>query len=265
MMMKPRLPYLLIPLTLWVAVPVFAAQGGTEPLACADKSIVASAVRTQADVQAFVQCAYEYVQEVGFEEARRAFHEDVRWRSGPTYISVSEVTPVPGAARAFVFPPDPSKEGLPWGSPVDDFGNDIALEAHRVVGSFGEGWIFYSFTNPATGRDAPKASYEKGIDWDGTPASFGAGIYRRDLPGTCEAAEIHAMGLEENPSSEKLQEFVRCAAMEMASQGYFAVRALSSDPQWSRNSIYLLAWIRRATRCSAAIPTARGTASLLQS
>ena len=41
--------------------------------ACADRSITASAVRTPKDVQAFVQCAYEFVQEVGFEEARRAF------------------------------------------------------------------------------------------------------------------------------------------------------------------------------------------------
>ena len=40
-------------------------------------------VRTTEDVQAFVQCAYEFVQEMGFEEARRAFHEDERWRSGP--------------------------------------------------------------------------------------------------------------------------------------------------------------------------------------
>ena len=51
--------------------------------------------------------------------------------------------------------------------------------------------------------------------------------------------EVHARGLEENPSNERLQEFVRCAAMEMESQGYFAVRALSSDPRWRNGSIYL--------------------------
>ena len=47
------------------------------------------------------------------------------------------------------------------------------------------------------------------------------------------------MGLEENPSNERLQEFVRCAAMELESQGYFAVRALSRDPRWRSRSIYL--------------------------
>ena len=40
------------------------------------------------------------------------------------------------------------------------------------------------------------------------------------------------MGLDADPSKEKLQEFVRCAAMELESQGYFAVRSLTTDPRW---------------------------------
>ena len=216
-----------------------APQVGTEPLACADKSIVASAVRTTEDVQSFVRCAYEFVQEVGFEEARRAFNEDVRWKSGPTYVFVDEMTPAPGASRAFVFPPDPSREGLPWGLLIDDFGTDLVVEFYRVATEFGQGWVYYSFTNPATGRAEPKASYFKAIDWNGTPAAIGAGIYKRDLPGTCRSDEVHAMGLEADPSSERLQEFVRCAAMELESQGYFGTRALSGDPRWSSGSIYV--------------------------
>ena len=47
------------------------------------------------------------------------------------------------------------------------------------------------------------------------------------------------MGLEGDPSNERLQEFVRCAAMELESQGYFATRALSSDPRWRSRSIYV--------------------------
>ena len=122
--MKYRLLYSLILSTFLFAAPVSGAQ---QPLSCADKSIVASAVRTQEDVQAFVQCAYEFVQEVGFDEARRAFHEDPRWRSGPVYVFVDESTPEPGVARAFVFPPDPSREGVPWGALVDEFGSDLAV------------------------------------------------------------------------------------------------------------------------------------------
>ena len=235
-MLKLRLHYFLLPFAVLAVTPVL---GTDAPVFCADKSIVASAVRTPEDVQAFVQCAYEFVQEVGFEKARQAFSEDGRWRSGPIYISVSEVTPVPGAARAFVFPPDPAREGVAWGPLVDDFGNDIILEAHRVVSSFGEGWIYYSFTNPATGRDEPKASYEKGIYWDGTPAAIGAGIYRRDLRGTCRREEVNATQLDEHPSNQRLQEFARCAAMELETTGYFGLVSLSTDPRWRSHSIYL--------------------------
>ena len=71
--MKHRLPLFLIPsILVCTAAPALVAQGDAEPLSCADRSITASAVRTTEDVQAFVQCAYELVQEVGFEEARRA-------------------------------------------------------------------------------------------------------------------------------------------------------------------------------------------------
>ncbi len=109
MTMKYRLPCLLIALTLTMAAaPVFGAQGGAEPLACAEKSIVASAVRTPEDVEAFVQCAYEHVQDVGFAEARRAFHEDERWRSGPIYVSVDEMTPLPQGISRFRLPARPS-------------------------------------------------------------------------------------------------------------------------------------------------------------
>ena len=235
-MMQYRALHFLIPFTFLFAVPVL---GDDETLSCADKSIVASAVRTQEDVQAFVQCAYEFVQEVGFEEARRAFNEDERWKSGPIYIFIDEVTPVSDQSRSFVYPPDPSREGLPWGLLIDAFGNDWYREQHRIANTVGEGWIYYSFNNPATGRDEPKASYLKSIDWDGSLATIGAGIYRRDLPGTCQREEVNATQLEEHPSSQRLQEFVHCATMELETAGYFGLVSLSTDPRWRSHSIYL--------------------------
>ena len=214
-------------------------QVGAEALACADKSIVASAVRTPLDAQTLTRCAYEFVQEAGFEEARRAFNEDVRWKSGPIYVFVSEVTPLSDQARLFVFPPAREREGTSLGLLIDAFGNDYYKEQHRIASEFGEGWIYYSFTNPATGRDEPKATYIKSIDWEGNTAAIGVGVYRRDLPGTCRSEEVNALLLEDEPSNEKLAAFVRCAAMELESQGYFATRALSNDPRWRNGSIYL--------------------------
>ena len=229
-MMKPQLPHFLILFIFLFAAPVL---GDDEPLSCSDKSVTASAVRTSEDIQAFVQCAYEFVQEVGFEEARRAFNEDERWKSGPIYIYVAEVE------RLVVFPPDPSREDAPLGPLVDAFGNDFFSEGQRIVNNFGEGWLYYSFTNPATGREEPKASYIKGLDWEGNAAAIGAGIYRRDLPSTCWREEVNATQLEEHPSSQRLQEFVHCATMELETTGYFGLVSLSTDPRWRSHSIYL--------------------------
>ena len=234
--MKRRLPYLLILFIFLFAVPI---HGNDEPLSCADKSVVASAVHTQEDVQAFVQCAYELVQEVGTEAARQAFHEKERWRSGPIDVFVDENTPNTNLARAFLYPPDPSKEGVPWGLSIDAFGNDLFLDAHSIVRDFGEGWLYNSFHNPTSGRDEPKVSYIKGIEWEGVPAFIGAGIYRRDIPGTCWNEEVNATQLDEHPSNQRLQEFVHCATMELETTGYFGLVSLSIDPRWRSYSIYL--------------------------
>ena len=238
--MNDHFSRVLIPVALLSAfAPDLVAQQRSEPRPCADRSIVASAVRSPEDVRAFVQCAYEFVHEVGFEEARRAFHEDERWRSGPIYVVVDEVTPMSDQALTFVYPPDPSREGAPWGLLIDGFGNDWFREQHRIVSNFGEGWMYYSFTNPETGRDEPKFAYLKGLEWDGTPAAIGAGVYPRDIPYACRSDEVNATVLEAEPSPEKLREFVRCAALELESQGYFATVTLSTNPRWTNNSIYV--------------------------
>ena len=226
---------LFIPLT-GAAQTVISYAG---PLTCADQSVAARAVRTPKDAEVFVQCAYEYVREMGFEEAYRAFHEDERWNSGPIYVWVAELTPVPGAARALVQPPEPEREGKPWGFLMDDFGNDLLSETYRIGSSVGAGWIYYTSPNPATGKTEPKASYFRNIDWRGIPAAIGAGIYRRDLPGTCRSEEVNAAMLDADPSEARLQEFVRCAAMELDSKGYFASATLANDPRWRSGSIYL--------------------------
>ena len=234
--MKSKLSVFVI-LFLFLGIPSQAVGAG-DPVSCDEKTVVASAVRTADDVQAFVQCTYEFVQDVGFAEAYRAFHEDARWRSGPIYVFVAEVTPTTDMSLALVQPPQPEKEGQPWELVIDAFGNDYFMDRYRLLSVVSEGWIYYSFTNPATGRDEPKTSYLKRLDWDGTPAAIGAGVYRRDVPGTCVSEEVNAQQLEEDPSPERLQEFVRCAALEFEAKGAFAL-SLPTQPRWRSNSIYL--------------------------
>ena len=207
---------------------------------CSDSYVSAQAIRTREDIRTYVLCAAEYVTEHGTEEARRAFHGDERWRHGPYYIFVDLLADPREAplAHIAVFPPDPSREG-PSGPLVDDFGTDYFHELHRTLSIVDCGWIYYAFTNFVSGVYEPKSTYVKVIDWDGHRAAIGAGIYLRDLPGTCNSAEVNAAALDAGPSDEQLQVFVRCAASMVESMGYFAGPVLSSDSRWRSGSIYV--------------------------
>ncbi len=206
---------------------------------CAENYVTAAAVRTQADIPAFVRCAAEYVHEHGEEEARRAFNEDARWKSGPTYVFVDGVQPSGETALTHVFPPEPAREGSVWGTSIDTFGSDYYYELHRILSLVDAGWIYYAFNNPAIGRSQPKSSYVMEIEWNGERAAIGAGIYARDFPGNCDPSEVNAADLAAHPGDQRLQEFVRCAAMEVEHSGYFAGPVLSGDPRWKHGPIYV--------------------------
>ena len=206
---------------------------------CADRGIAASAVQTLEDIQPFVECAAEYLAEHGTEEARRAFNEDERWKHGPTYVFVDGLAESGTDSQTFVYPPDPSREGQLWGEAIDDYGTDLFYEAYRIMSLVDSGWLYYSFPNPATGREVPKASYVIEIDWDGSPAVIGAGLYARDLPGTCYPDEVSAAVLHADPSPQTLREFVRCAAMMVGSEGYFAKEELERNARWTDGSNYV--------------------------
>ena len=205
------------------------------PTPCAQKPVAAAAIRSADDIEAFVQCAYEYLQEMGDVKAYRAFHNDARWKSGQFYVFVihldRRVTPV--------FPPDPSREDRIWGDQIDSFGTDFFEEFRRIDTLTERGWLYYEFTNPETNLTEPKASYVIRTKWGYADAVIGAGIYRRDFPGACHPAQVNAALVEAEPSMERLREFVRCAALEVESKGYFGTRMLQSGPRWRDGSIYV--------------------------
>lgn len=214
------------------------AQADSEA-ACAERSIAASAVKTEADVKAFVHCAHELIHAVGVDAAYDLFHNDARWKSGPTYIFSVELIPDGSKARSLLFPPDPAREEWTSFDRTDSFGADRQAAALRVIEEYGGGWFYYEFTNPATGTPAPKASYILPVDWNGTPAYIGSGLYRRDFPGACERAEVNASRLSAEPSNDKLREFVRCAALQVEARGYFATQMFRSDERWRSGSAYV--------------------------
>ena len=136
------------------------SAGSTMTRGCVDRNIAASAVRTQDDIRAFVDCAAAYLAEHGTAEARRAFNEDERWKHGPTYVFVDGIAESGVNSRTFVYPPDPSREGQLWGAAIDDFGNDLFYEIYRITQAVDAGWVYYSFPNPrpASSRRRPPTS-----------------------------------------------------------------------------------------------------------
>ena len=98
--------------------------------------------------------------------------------------------------------------------------------------------MHYSFANPATGRSEPKASYLIALDWDGTAALIGAGIYQPDIPATCYPEQVNATQLDATPDDLLLAQFVRCAATVIGEKGFFGVAELMTE-RWRNGSVYV--------------------------
>lgn len=226
--------------TLAVTGLVVATQAArAEEVACAERSIAAAAVQTPDDVRAFVNCAHEYVTEMGEDEAYRAFHNDERWKSGSNYVFVIEAIPSSYESRFFLHPIRKDLEGRPFGLLTDQFGGDYLAHGVEIVQNYGSGFWYYSFADPETMVPAHKIAYIRAIDWNGTKAVIGSGVYPRDLPASCEPDTVNAAALASAPSNQALKEFVRCAAFIVEGKGYFGAGALKDDPRWRNGPAYV--------------------------
>lgn len=224
----------------FLLVAVGAPDGIVEAAStCAETSVHASQIRTREDIRTFAQCAQELVRDKGTDEAYRAFHEDDRWSSGQFYVYVNALSRRGSGLRTIVFPPDPSREGNVWVPAPDRLGPGFGDDPNLVVEEYGGGWLYYDNRNPATGRIEFKSTYALPVDWNGTEAFLGVGISEPDIPSACLPDVINATALARDPSEDSLRAFVRCAAWEMDSRGYFATETLAETARWRAGSIYL--------------------------
>ena len=133
----------------------------------------------------------------------------------------------------------PAQRRTSLGFLIDAFGNDYYKEQHRIASGVGEGWIYCIFTNPETGRDEPKNSYVKSIDWDGHQLRSA----RESIAATSRA---HATVKKSTPCCSiailpTRGSWSSSAALELEMKGYFAIDTLTTEPRWRSDSIYLFA------------------------
>ena len=133
---------------------------------------------------------------MGFEEARRAFNEDERWKSGPTYVfvdmgyfaSVSLANdPRWRSGSIYLFGLDTYGYTLFTGSPANRLlGSELSSDSmggfggRNVLGvadAFGETFLYYRNRNPATNQWQRKVTFVKRVTSFGVPLLIGAGYY----------------------------------------------------------------------------------------
>ncbi len=216
-----------------------------------NRQVSAAGIRNRDDLRAFVHAAEQYAfgatwtpevpapdRAEAFARVRRAFREDAHWSRGPVSIYVHGNTARGEEAEAFVPPPESAPEGGYRGPLRDRFGNDYFKETERIVTQFGGGYVYYSAPSPLTGADELQVGYVLPLDWNGTPAVIGAALPERDAPGACAPGAVNARSLAADPTPDRLQALVRCAAYRVEAGGLLATRELARDSRWNAGSIY---------------------------
>ena len=139
---------------------------------CSPEVVRASLVYNERDAEQFVACAAHHLQQKGLQ-ALHDFSSDPRWISGPTYLYLGDLETLEQIANAG----QPHLVGTNSGDLIDVDGVRIGLEFQRILTIHDDGYVYYTFPNPATGEDSHKASYVRRVLLDGRAYALGTGLY----------------------------------------------------------------------------------------
>lgn len=197
------------------------------PGACSPDHVRASLVFTESDVERFVNCAEHSIRRHGLG-ALRAFEMDPRWVSGPTYLFL-----VDGSSVSIAHGGNPDLVGTDFSDLTDPDGFRIVPEMRRILADFGEGYVYYHFTNPATGKDEPKVAFVKRVSLDGHDYILGAGLYVaspqcRSVPAARDV-----------DTRSELERYVNCARELLEERGELAFDLFLHHRHWIDGSTYI--------------------------
>ena len=193
------------------------------------------ALQTRAALANFVRCAEQHVADVGWMQAEADFHNDARWKDGAMYLFAIDTD-----GYLIFNASGQSAPGDENDSP-DRVDEDGKMHRRRMVytaGSFGSGFVTYRFGNPVTGESALKVSYVVAVPepHGERSAILGAGFYPVAAPGTCSPDRVRASLVY---TQTDVEQFVRCAELELKRRGLVALHDLGSDERWQSGPIYI--------------------------
>jgi len=195
---------------------------------CSPEVVRASLVYSEGDVERFVACAAHHLQQQGLK-ALHDFASDPRWISGPTYLFLGDLETLMQISN----PGQPHRVGTDGSLLVDPDGVNIGLETRRVLNTHDDGYVYYSFRNPATGEPGYKAAYVRRVLLDGRAYILGSGLY---VP----APECRHLPLARDiDTRDELQQYVRCAKDLVDERGDLAWDLFLNHPQWIGGPVYI--------------------------
>ncbi|MCY3944831.1 MAG: cache domain-containing protein [Anaerolineaceae bacterium] len=195
---------------------------------CSPEVVRASLVYNERDAEQFVACAVHHLQQKGLQ-ALHDFSSDPRWISGPTYLYLGDLETLEQIAN----PGQPHLVGTNSGDLIDVDGVHIGLEFQRILTIHDDGYVYYTFPNPATGEDSHKASYVRRVLLDGRAYALGTGLY---VPSAACRALPPARDID---NRDELQQYVRCARDLVDERGDLAWDLFLNHPQWIGGPVYI--------------------------
>ena len=196
---------------------------------CSPDTVRATLVYTERDVERFVACAAHYLQQHGLQ-ALHDFEHDERWNAGPTYLFLYDLESAFAVANAG----QPQVVGTIRDAASYAEGRvPVVPEMQRILASHDDGYVHYTFRNPATDEEGRKTTYVRRVFIDGRAYILAAGLY---VP----SDECRALPLARDINTrDELQLFVRCGTQLIEERGELAWDLFLNHPQWLGGSVYL--------------------------
>ena len=193
------------------------------------------ALQTRAALAHFVRCAEQHVSDVGWAQAEADFHNDPKWKDGAIYLFAIDTDGYLIFSAGGLSVPGDANDGP---DRVDVDGKLFRQRFMYTAGTFGSGFVTYRFADPATGEILPKVSYVRSVrkPYGERSAILGAGFHPNVAPGACSPSRVRASLVY---TYADIEQFVRCAELELKQRGLAALHDLRSDVRWNSGPVYI--------------------------